>query len=1551
MKRLLKISLPLAPTAAWTSAILIIFLLIITAAPLYSQASLYDEEWRWVSFTTESHLPSDRVENIVETSAGIVWAQTAGGIAWYDGYQWIPCDSTKGLPALPYRIIGEGFGDSILVSANNGLYSGDKNGFRLVLSKPITEAVTYIHNAFLILSNLRLSILDHGNLRPINTTPKLSDVNVYNIWRTKGGTIWINSKDGLFTLENDRLSPQLFANALRFQINTLAENNEGMGFTSISGPLEQRGMWEWEDHGKPRKSLVEKGELLKSADIDPNGRAIALHQSGELRIRSYGRWYTLSSLPFSLNNTTFVKFRANGDLWVGTERGLFLYKQSSSRWTFKKHDAPDPRNRIHEILRASNGDLWLATAEGIEIQKPNGEIKTITEINGNKLWEVTGLAQDDAGIIWISSGYGFEGAYRWDGRQWRGGGGPSSVFFHKIRKDKSGNLWFLGLSRSDVPYEQDTSGAFEFSGGKLTHWGLREGLSNGRVYSFAEGTDGALWFGTYNGLNKWKNGTWSHWTVKEGLKDSRIFCLTVDRSNIVWFGDQQNGLGSIDDKGVVKYYTTEDGLVDNRIWDLKVDAKGKLWIATEAGLGSYYKGTWSTFDTRTGLNNPSLWPVLPFGDKVYVGTIGGGLAVLNVTEAVQPPPHIVLYPPFNQSGTTLLRWLPLAYWGELPSKDIMTRYRIDGSQWSGWDTRRELELTDLSNGMHTFEIQAKGLFGNFNENGETKVCSIGVPFYKEAMYLIPVSILIIAVAAYSILSLSRKKKQESRLLESESKFSAVTETTSSAIFILQNNSFRYLNKGTALLTGYRSEELLHSDFSAIVHPEFRHLLEKGGKAKPGTEGMLPRYELKINAKNGEERWIDYTTVEIVYEGKPASLGTAFDITERKAAEDALRWQQVEERVILDYVPALIWYKDKENRIIHLNKTAADALGKKTDDVKGKSMYELFPDRGAQYHADDLEIIKSGNPKFGIIELFPMASGEQRWVQTDKIPYRTEDGTITGVIVFAQDITERRRVDMIQSAVYKIEKVVETSKQPEAAFASIHSIIKDVLPANNFTIALCSTEEDAVSFPYVADEKEPSETSRKRRKGLIEYVFQTGESLLCTVDRLKELERLGKVKIYGAPFSIWLGIPIVADEKPIGVIALKDYSDPNAYGERERQIMEFVSSQVANILQRKRFEEILRQSDDRYRELFEESEDAILIASPSGQLVDINQAGLRLFGYETREELLRINVARDLFVEPEKRVVQQWQHGEAGNVKNLETRVKRKDGSHRIVLETTRVIRDKANSIVSYRSVLRDITEKKQLEERVSHSPKDNTIEAAATVPPKVAADVSTESKPIETRVEEKAELPQQTAPTMVTQSPGNEIIVEELSPPSQEISTPAGVVNLRDVILDLKKFVETNFPRTINFDWRMDAGISAINDDQNQVYQCLENLCTNARDSMPNGGLLSVEVRAIDGVSIRERHPRALSDHYICIQVIDTGSGMDSQTRQRIFEPLANSKEIGSDTGNGLEFVFSVIRKYNGFIEVESAENVGTMFTLFFPAPETNGESQKRVQSTKSKKL
>jgi PAS domain S-box-containing protein len=139
------------------------------------------------------------------------------------------------------------------------------------------------------------------------------------------------------------------------------------------------------------------------------------------------------------------------------------------------------------------------------------------------------------------------------------------------------------------------------------------------------------------------------------------------------------------------------------------------------------------------------------------------------------------------------------------------------------------------------------------------------------------------------------------------------------------------------------------------------------------------------------------------------------------------------QVLLDSVPAFIWYKDRENRILRANRLAAESMGMSVEQVEGRSAYDLYPDEAAKYHHDDLQVIRLGEPKLGIVEILTTASGEKRWVRTDKIPYRDEHGEIVGVIVFSVDISERVSAEeALQRAHEELERRVDERTQQLAA---------------------------------------------------------------------------------------------------------------------------------------------------------------------------------------------------------------------------------------------------------------------------------------------------------------------------------------------------------------------------------------------------------------------------------------------------------------------------------------------------------------------------------------
>jgi two-component system, cell cycle sensor histidine kinase and response regulator CckA len=132
--------------------------------------------------------------------------------------------------------------------------------------------------------------------------------------------------------------------------------------------------------------------------------------------------------------------------------------------------------------------------------------------------------------------------------------------------------------------------------------------------------------------------------------------------------------------------------------------------------------------------------------------------------------------------------------------------------------------------------------------------------------------------------------------------------------------------------------------------------------------------------------------------------------ERKQAEDIMHKQQKENEIMFHAAPYMIWYKDTRNRILRANRTAAESIGLSVGEVEGRSVYDLFPSEAVRYHQDDLDVVRSGAPKLGILQPYRLPSGEVRLIRADKVPYRNAAGEIVGVVVFSTDVTERQRAE-------------------------------------------------------------------------------------------------------------------------------------------------------------------------------------------------------------------------------------------------------------------------------------------------------------------------------------------------------------------------------------------------------------------------------------------------------------------------------------------------------------------------------------------------------------
>ena len=193
---------------------------------------------------------------------------------------------------------------------------------------------------------------------------------------------------------------------------------------------------------------------------------------------------------------------------------------------------------------------------------------------------------------------------------------------------------------------------------------------------------------------------------------------------------------------------------------------------------------------------------------------------------------------------------------------------------------------------------------------------------------------------FMLYDITERKMAENALKESEEKFRNLAESASSAIFMYQNNKVCYVNAACVKITGYDSTELLKMNFWDIVHPDFRDLVKELGMARQRGEPVPNHFELKIVAKSGDVRWVDFTAATASYKGELAVLGTAYDVTERKSSRNRLEESEEQRRLLVEKSPDGIMILT-DGKIVYLNPSALKLLeADSPEQLVGKSLKDV-----------------------------------------------------------------------------------------------------------------------------------------------------------------------------------------------------------------------------------------------------------------------------------------------------------------------------------------------------------------------------------------------------------------------------------------------------------------------------------------------------------------------------------------------------------------------------------------------------------------------------------
>jgi len=624
--------------------------------------------------------------------------------------------------------------------------------------------------------------------------------------------------------------------------------------------------------------------------------------------------------------------------------------------------------------------------------------------------------------------------------------------------------------------------------------------------------------------------------------------------------------------------------------------------------------------------------------------------------------------------------------------------------------------------------------------------------------------------------------------------------------------------------------------------------------------------------------------------------------------------------------------DCDHRVLWANATFAAMFGYGAPEIVGQSLENLVvpPSRLAESQWV-LEALTKGE-RITLETQRRKKDGSLLHVSMSCAPLLL-DGKMAGFYAGYHDISDRKRVEALSSALYRVAEKSSSAHELQQFFAAVHGIVDELMYARNFYIALYDPATELLTFPYFVDEQDSAPPPKRLGHGLTEHLLRTGEPLLATPEVLQAMENRGEVARKGSRSLDWMGVPLKVGNNTFGALVVQTYSKNIRYGQRDKEILTFVARQVASAVEIKRNEQALRRSEARYRSLVQSSVYGIYRSSLEGRFLDVNPALITMLGYGSAEEVLLLDPERDVFDQPEEhqRLIEEFRR--AGRMDGFEVKWKRKDGRCITVRISGRAVSSADEPAEVLEAIAEDVTERRVLEDQFRQAQK---MEAVGRLAGGVAHDFNNLLMVISGYTEvilaaldahdplhEKGRAIQQAADRATT-------LTRQLLAFSRKQLLELKVVDVNVIVQDMERLLRPLIGEDVELTTVLTSDAVHTRADAGQLEQVLMNLVVNAKDAMPNGGKLTIQTQ---NIVVDENHRRGQTfirpGNYVALSVSDTGMGMDKETQSRIFEPFFTTKEKGKGTGLGLSTVYGIVKQSGGYVMVHSEKGSGTTLNIY----------------------
>ncbi|HXH65549.1 MAG TPA: ATP-binding protein, partial [Mariprofundaceae bacterium] len=411
-------------------------------------------------------------------------------------------------------------------------------------------------------------------------------------------------------------------------------------------------------------------------------------------------------------------------------------------------------------------------------------------------------------------------------------------------------------------------------------------------------------------------------------------------------------------------------------------------------------------------------------------------------------------------------------------------------------------------------------------------------------------------------------------------------------------------------------------------------------------------------------------------------------------------------------------------------------------------------------------------------------------------------------------------------------------------------------------------------------------------------------------------------------------------------------EPDAFAADEVSLLEKLADNLAfgiDVLrmrdERRQAEQALRESEERYRTIFQNSPLGIFRSTVEGRFLEVNPALAKILGYDSPGDVIReiVNIGEQIYPNAESRIrIVAEQLGAAGDIMQHHNRYRRRDGSECIANLYLKTVRDAEGRPVFFEGIIEDITERMQAEDERERLQAQLVQAQKMESIGRLAGGIAHDFNNVLSAVIGYAELALREADISerlygylqeIRKAADRSVdLTRQLLAFARKQTVLPKVVDLNETVTGLITLLQRLIGEEVHLTWQPGARVWAVKVDPSQIDQILTNLCVNARDAIENTGTITIQTR--NGVldeTYAADHPGAVPGEYVLLSVTDDGQGMVRETLAHVFEPFFTTKEMGKGTGLGLAMVYGIVKQNNGYIDIDSEPGRGTTISIYLP--------------------